>query len=312
MHVTNMNFVVILQWADVERCKQIFEYVGRDRGAIVIGVSDQERGGVSTLRRAATAALGENAARRLAARKTDLDALRVNNFTRSGRHNKSLIQDLEGKHSGERCVIIGNGPSLNKTNLELLRHETTFGLNRIYLMFDKLGFATTYHAVVNQLVVEQCAEDFNRLPAPLFTTLPSRKYLANRDDTYYLNKLVGPRFSRDLSHGIWEGATVTYVAMQVAYYMGFNEVVLVGVDHNFVSKGPAHKKVESEGADPNHFDPNYFGKGFKWQLPDLETSEIAYAYARDAFQARGGRIVDATVDGKLQIFPKAALEDVLK
>lgn len=274
--------------------------------------NDHRREGLSVLRRAATAVLGEGGARRLAARKTDIDALRVNNLNRAGRQNASEIRKYEGKHAGERCVIIGNGPSLNRTNLELLRGETTFGLNRIYLMFDKLGFETTYHAVVNQLVVEQCAEDFNNLRAPLFTTLPSREHLGDRKDTFFLNKLVGPRFSRNLSHGIWEGATVTYVAMQVAYYMGFSEVVLVGVDHNFVSKGPAHKKVESEGADPNHFDPNYFGKGFKWQLPDLETSELAYSYARDAFAARGGSIVDATVDGKLQIFPKVVLEDVLR
>lgn len=274
--------------------------------------SSQEREGVSTLRRAATAVLGESGARLLGARKSDLDALRVNNLTSSGRRNRSQIQELEGKHKGERCVIIGNGPSLNKTNLELLRPETTFGLNRIYLMFEKLGFATTYHAVVNQLVVEQCADDFNHLSAPLFTTLPSRQHLQDRRGTYFLNKLVGPRFSRDLSHGVWEGATVTFVAMQVAYYMGFDEVVLVGVDHNFASKGPAHKQIESEGADPNHFDPNYFGKGFKWQLPDLDTSEIAYAHAREAFSARGGSIVDATVDGKLEIFPKVRLEDILR
>ncbi|MBT2248085.1 DUF115 domain-containing protein [Arthrobacter sp. BHU FT2] len=279
---------------------------------MMIGVSSQAREGASALRRAATAVLGDDGARRLAARKTDLDALLVNNLTSAGRNNKSQIQQLEGKHLGERCVIIGNGPSLNKTNLELLRNETTFGLNRIYLMFEKLGFSTTYHAVVNQLVVEQCAEDFARLSAPLFTTLPSRRFLNEREETFFLNKLVGPRFSANLTHGIWEGATVTYVAMQVAYYMGFSEVVLVGVDHNFVSKGPAHKEVESAGADPNHFDPNYFGKGFKWQLPDLETSEVAYTLANEAFAARGGSIVDATVDGKLQIFPKVALEDVLK
>lgn len=271
-----------------------------------------EREGLSVLRRTATAVLGENGARRLAARKTEFDALRVNTLSKEGRRNRSQIRDYAGKHTGERCVIIGNGPSLNKTNLELLRGETTFGLNRIYLMFEKLGFQTTYHAVVNQLVVEQCSDDFNRLSAPLFTTLPSRQHLDDSANTYFLNKLVGPRFSRDISHGIWEGATVTFVAMQIAYYMGFKEVVLVGVDHNFVSKGPAHKKVESEGADPNHFDPNYFGKGFKWQLPDLDTSEIAYSLARDAFTARGGSIVDATVDGKLQIFPKVLLEDALR
>lgn len=273
--------------------------------------SDQ-REGLSFARRAATAALGESNARRLAGYKTDLDAFRTNNLSRQGRVNVQQIKEFKNKHLGERCVIIGNGPSLNNTDLELLRNETTFGLNRIYLMFEKLGFVTSYHTVINQLVVEQCAEDFGSLDGPLFTTLPSRAYIGERANTQFLNKLVGPRFSKDISHGIWEGATVTFAAMQVAYYMGFAEVILVGVDHSFVSKGPAHKQVESEGADPNHFDPNYFGKGFKWQLPDLDTSEVAYELARDNFHEAGRSIVDATVGGKLAVFPKAKLEDVLR
>ncbi len=267
---------------------------------------------ISNLRRSATAVLGEDRARVLAGYKTHLDAYLTNTVTPVGRRNRDSIRAVKDAHLGERCVIIGNGPSLNRTDLSLLRNEVTFGLNRIYLKFAELGFGTTYHAVVNQLVVEQCTGDFSELSAPLFTTQPSRKHLSEKENVFYLNKLVGPRFSTDLSKGIWEGATVTFVAMQIAYYMGFKEVILVGVDHNFVSKGPAHVEVESTGADPNHFDPNYFGKGFRWQLPDLETSEVAYNLAKEAFRLRGGSVIDATVGGKLTVFEKARLEDVLR
>ena len=86
--------------------------------------------------------------------------------------------------------------------------------------------------------------------------------------------------------------------------MGFNEAILVGVDHNFVTQGTANQAVISQGDDPNHFAPNYFGKGFKWQLPDLAGSERAYTLARDAYSHAGRRILDATVGGKLTIFPK--------
>jgi hypothetical protein len=77
------------------------------------------------------------------------------------------------------------------------------------------------------------------------------------------------------------------------------------VDHSFATKGPAHMEVTSSGADPNHFDSAYFGKGFRWNLPDLEMSEAAYRMARDAYRKAGRTLVDATVDGKLDIFPKA-------
>jgi hypothetical protein len=98
---------------------------------------------------------------------------------------------------------------------------------------------------------------------------------------------------------------VTYVAMQLAYHLGYREVVLIGVDHSFSTTGPAHQLVTSAGDDPNHFDPSYFGKGYRWQLPDLVMSEQAYSLAKAAFEAAGGSIVDATVGGRLTIFPKA-------
>lgn len=272
----------------------------------------QEKGrNLGWKRRTATAVLGQNAAHSVAARLTDLRAIRERTLTSAGRENSSYIKQFKDSHVGERCVIIGNGPSLKSTNLSLLTNEITFGLNRIYLMFDELGFDTTFHVVVNQLVVEQCADDFRQIKAPLFTTTPSRAFLAGATEVGYLNKLTGPRFSRDASHGIWEGATVTYVAMQLAYYMGFSEVVLIGVDHRFAVSGPAHQVVESAGPDASHFDPNYFGKGFKWQLPDLETSELAYSLARTTFENDGRRIVDATVGGALTVYPKMSLEEVL-
>ena len=95
--------------------------------------------------------------------------------------------------------------------------------------------------------------------------------------------------------------------MQLAYWMGFQKVVLIGVDHRFATEGPAHKAVTSQSDDPNHFDPNYFGKGFKWQLPDLLTSGIAYGIAKRAFEADGRKVVDCTVDGALDVFPKGDL-----
>lgn len=147
-------------------------------------------------------------------------------LTPTGRANHAYIRQFKNTHPGERCVIIGNGPSLRDTDLSLLRDECTFGLNRIYLMFDELGFETTFHVVINRYVVEQCADDFRKINAPLFTSAQNRLYLDSGADTAYLNTIVGlwPYFSRDASRGVWEGYTVTYVAMQLAYYMGFSEV----------------------------------------------------------------------------------------
>lgn len=234
-----------------------------------------------------------------------------NRLTTQGRRSVSALRALEDSHRGECCVLIGNGPSLNKTDLGLLRGHFTIGLNRIYLLFPTLGFSTDFHVVVNRHVVEQCRDDLVQVPGRLVTTWPNRALMASRADALYLQKLSGPVFSGDITSGVWEGSTVTFVAMQLAYFLGFSKVVLVGVDHRFFNSGPAHRLVTSSGADRDHFDPNYFGAGFKWQLPDLETSELAYRLAREAFAIDGRVILDATVDGALDVFPKADLRTAL-
>ena len=222
------------------------------------------------------------------------------------------LQALRDRHLGQRCFIIGNGPSLKNTDLTLLKKDFTFGLNRIYLLFEQMGFATTYSVSVNRLVIEQCAKDLANMPCPKFISWDGRDLIQFTDDMMFLHSRSQPTFHTDITQGIWEGSTVTYVAMQVAYYLGFQKVILVGVDHSFATQGKPHTTVVSQGDDPNHFDPQYFGKGFRWQLPDLETSELAYRIARWQFGLAGREIVDATIGGHLQVFPKVGYESLFK
>lgn len=215
------------------------------------------------------------------------------------------LRTYRGRHSGGRCFILGNGPSLNKMDLSPLESELTFGLNRIYMMFEKLGFSTSYVVSVNDAVLRQCAPEIQALRVPKFVSWRSRSFFDAQAQVIFLRSISERRFSTDpAAWGVWEGATVTFVAMQLAFYMGFKEIILIGVDHNFSTKGPANQLVTSRGDDPNHFDPNYFGKGFKWHLPDLYLSEVAYRLAKNHYERAGRSIVDATVGGKLEVFPK--------
>ena len=226
--------------------------------------------------------------------------------------SRRTLKALHDRHAGQRCFIIGNGPSLNQTNLSLLSGEFTFGLNRIYLAFDDLGFRTSCLVCVNRLVLEQSGSELARVPVPkFFGTVAARYVPSHAEDVTYLRSSPWPGFSRDpVRSGVWEGATVTFVALQLAHWFGFARAILVGVDHNFSTKGPAHQIVTSEGPDPDHFHPGYFGPGYRWQLPDYAMAEFAYATARNAFQADGREVLDATVGGKLSIFPKVRLEEL--
>ena len=76
-------------------------------------------------------------------------------------------------------------------------------------------------------------------------------------------------------------------------------------------KGRPSRTDVRTGPDKNHFHPDYWPEGSKWQLPDLYRTDLAYANARRAFEANGRRIIDATVGGQCDIFPKVGFQEVL-
>jgi hypothetical protein len=222
-----------------------------------------------------------------------------------GRRSREALRALRDQYAGRRCVIIGNGPSLRDTDLSLLRNEYTFALNRGYMLFERIGGPSTFLVTVNQYVIEQFTEELMSVPSLKFASWRTRRLTADANDLILVRRSRRFSFASDVAEqGAWEGATVTYMAMQLAYHMGFTKVILIGVDHSFASKGPANKLVTAGAPDQNHFDPHYFGPGVKWELPDLEMSEVAYRLARDHFTADGREIVDATVGGNLSVFRK--------
>ena len=90
------------------------------------------------------------------------------------------LAEMKDIHKGKRAFIIGNGPSLNQTDLSKLKNEITFGMNRVYLAFPDWGFSTTYLCITNDLVVEQFVGDINALTIPKFIAWRSRSSFSGR------------------------------------------------------------------------------------------------------------------------------------
>jgi hypothetical protein len=227
---------------------------------------------------------------------------------------RPALLKYENIHKDEDCFIIGNGPSLNKMNLSLLNGYHTFGLNKIHLIFEKHLLELSYHVATNPFVVEQIKDqlDNNTFACPSFVTHYSAKKFTYRNKNVH-RLFTNPLwfFSKTIAKPINEGYTVTFVAMQIAYYMGFKNVYLIGVDHNFQQTGSPNQEQIFKGDDVNHFHPDYF-KGHQWHLADIEGNEASYALAKHQFHETGRQIFDATVDGKLNIFSKIPFTEALK
>jgi hypothetical protein len=229
--------------------------------------------------------------------------------------NERRLYAYKDRHKNQRAFILGNGPSLNRCNLKLMKDEIIFGVNSIFLNFDKMGFYPNYYVVEDVFVAEDRATEINSYHGPVKFFGNYLKYcLDDNSDTLWLNirfrydNYPGfPYFSNNALRMVWTGGTVTYICLQLAYYMGFKEVYLVGFDHSYSIPSDAivnETEIVSVADDPNHFDPKYFGKGYRWHDPMVDRMEIAYCRAKEQYIASGRKIYNATMGGKLEVFER--------
>ena len=227
--------------------------------------------------------------------------------------NRKKLKKLSNIYKGKKAVIVCNGPSLKKIDFSMLEEVYTFGLNKINLLPDQFNFKPSSIVAVNPYVIEQNKDFYSSTNTPLFLDAMSSKNLAKkRENINLIHSCDFPYFSRDCSLSIFQGFTVTYVALQLAYYMGFTKVGIVGMDHNFHAEGYPNALVKSNGNDKGHFDSNYFPKESIWQFPDLKASEHYYNIANLCYEKSGRKIFNASTSSDLNIFQKIMLKKFIK
>jgi hypothetical protein len=220
---------------------------------------------------------------------------------------------------GKRCFIIGNGPSLNKHDLALIENEYTFGVNSFYYKTRETGFRPYFYVVEDSSVMKENIKEIREYHAPFkfFPTVYKRLH-AKDPNTFFFEMNRGfyektspnyavPRFSTDATKELFCGQSVTYINLQLAYFMGFTEVYLIGMDFSYVipeSHSRTGDVLLSDTDDENHFHKDYFGKGKTWKDPKLERVGNNYRMAKVVYESVGRKIYNATVGGSLEIFDR--------
>jgi hypothetical protein len=188
--------------------------------------------------------------------------------------------------------------------LSFLKNEICIGLNKIFLGFRKFRFYPQYYVAVNQKVLEQSVDEINALTSVKFVSARCRNLFQQSALTHIIDTSNPPDyFCKDIALGLEEGYTVTYAALQIAYYLGFTEIVIIGMDHRFHYSGEPNESKYLNGPDTNHFDASYFSNA-NWDNPDLANSELSYSIARENYEKAGRKIIDATVNGACTVFEK--------
>jgi hypothetical protein len=206
-------------------------------------------------------------------------------------------------------VVIANGPSLKAADLARLRKYPTFGSNMIY----RLPFEPTYYSVVDRDMLDTCLP----LPDGFKSTMFVRagNYFIKGNNPIYPVTAAG--FSDNIDNMVVMGGSVTYVLLQIAYYMGFTTILMLGLDHNYPSAGlrtPGSRFIADE-YDADHFQPAdgipYFKPGGTYNAPELERLDEYLKWANECYVKTGRKIVNLTENSKTDAFEKMGVDEWL-
>ena len=229
-------------------------------------------------------------------------------------NSNQKLEELRNSLKNKPILIVGNGPSLNKTPLDDFHDVYSIGMNKIDLIFDKTNWRPNIVITQNSLVARQHWRNMARSGIPHYLNWNSRWLIPFKSRKFFHFFLTKPNneFQKDISQSVGASGTVTYAALQFAYHLGANPIVLVGVDHNFKYTDSPNDYQKRKGDDNNHFDPNYFADGQYWGVPNLDASEVGFKKAKSAFDDDGRKVLDATIDGKLKVFEKISIEQAIE
>lgn len=239
-------------------------------------------------------------------------------FNELDRYNSELLLSLKRKYREKRCFVLANGPSLMDCDFGKLKNEITIASNAQYLIWDKMGFIPTFLTVEDRLVAEDRATELNSIKSTIKIFPFDLKHLLIKDEmTIYINFIRNyksfPKFSENFGKLVYWGGTVSFLNLQLAYFLGCNPIYLIGFDHDY--KVPDKSKINnyvitSEEDDINHIHPNYFGRGFRWHDPNVNRMEQSYIIAKKFFDEKGIEVLNATQGGKLEAFNRISFNEI--
>lgn len=240
-------------------------------------------------------------------------------------NNNSLrLARLKDSHKGERCFLIGNGPSLTGKDLNLLKDEYTFGTNMVYKIFDQTEWRPSFHCVSDTIYASKLGTELSEMvKSPLFTTERTYRRMRKKPiDTTYVHTIQTELYKvrGNIQSYCMIKATVLSLAAEMAFHMGFSEIYLLGVDcTNPHDKGghftDNYATKEVAETDINRIKTRMNAKTLTTkQIGDhiIDRSMEVYSLLNRYASKHGIRIFNATRGGNLEIFPRVNLEDVLE
>jgi len=229
------------------------------------------------------------------------------------------LTDLKRRYKGKRLFVVGNGPSLNDIDLDLIADDYAIAMNRISLIYERTRWRPSFYLYCSDNVHnpewgaawrESVNHSVNQDQTHSFIWERYGDVIENDKNVRWVKSIsemeVGTdgTFSANADQAISKSGTSINAAYQLAYYMGFSQIFLIGADLSWTTGG-------HEGPDQNHFDPNYRAK-----IPDGDRERrrmrLTHKVAKAFFDEAGVQVFNASAKTYLDIFPLVDFETVAR
>lgn len=272
---------------------------------------------------------------------------RVNRGEPRSKEMSEKLEKLKNIRKGKKCVIVGNGPSMRFSDLDRL-HELridTFGSNRIVDVLNKTSWRPTYLCVMDPafligvsstvsvgeylysikdedflIILNDCLRTY--IPEDMLTWKKLYLVSCNLAELYSTRQLP---FSENIPLYVSDLGSVTQFCIQVACYMGYEEIYLYGMDNSFVKyydddgafKVNRHQSMHPKGMKTNIDDtvsdviPKSKFEAYKLGgFADLRKNNYGYRVCNEYANKHGIHIYNVTRGGALEIFERKLFDEV--
>lgn len=238
--------------------------------------------------------------------------------------------ELRDRHAGQRCFVIGNGPSLASHDLAPLADEVTFAASGFWKHPIVERWQPTYYCFADPLFFDG-TEPSRAFFADLRTRIRSSTFLVPLEaaravaeqellpagSTRYVafsgELREGLAGRPDLTRAVPGVINVVLLSIMAAMHMGCSRIYLIGLDHDWLShRGKvghfyASRTIERHAEAPTRLSAWSYKLLMENQLDLWRSYEAILAVAERC----GIRIVNATDGGFLDVFERERYEDVV-
>lgn len=231
------------------------------------------------------------------------------------------ICKYKDREKGKRIFIISSGPSLTMEDIDKIKDEVTIGVNGVISLYEKIGWQPKYYVVSDKIVLDGYYNEINNAKPEnaifcrnknnekkwAFTPTYCSGYVnlplafcRHRPNSKLTKKYMSFEDNLEKKGVFTGGRSVATYAMQIAAYLGAAEIVLLGQDCDYGGK----KKYFNDKAITNVNEDS--------TRTFIETMFDFYEYARKHLEKKGVRIYNATRGGKLEVFERVDLDELVK